>query len=168
MFRAVRRSSSGAPIVFAASGLHTHVVPARSQVKSVPTQAWLRAGTTCVCKPDAANTVGAPDDERRTARNMLSFNEMWNNKFRYQVASCLLLLLSCGNSLPKFRDTLLVPSSWVKKRPLTTGRIGYPKTSVRNYHYTLRNKPRRLCSHPLHEQKPGNHPATYYGSNEVL
>ena len=62
MFRAARRSSSGAPTVFAASGLHTHVVTARS-----------RAVTTCVCKPEAANTVGAPDDERHTARNMLSF-----------------------------------------------------------------------------------------------
>jgi len=26
-----------------------------------------------VCKPEAANAVGAPDDEWRTARNMLSF-----------------------------------------------------------------------------------------------
>jgi len=32
MIRAVRRSSSGAPTVFAASGLHTHVVTGRSQV----------------------------------------------------------------------------------------------------------------------------------------
>jgi len=32
MFRAVRRLSSRAPTVFAASGLHTHVVNARSQV----------------------------------------------------------------------------------------------------------------------------------------
>ena len=37
MFRAVRPSSSGALTVFAASGLHTHVVPGRSQVW-VPTQ----------------------------------------------------------------------------------------------------------------------------------
>ena len=58
MFRAVRRSSSGALTVFAASGLHTHVVTGRSQV--------------CVYKPEAANTVRAPDDERHTARNMLS------------------------------------------------------------------------------------------------
>ena len=35
MFRAAYRSSSGALTVFAASGLHMHVVPARSQV---PTQ----------------------------------------------------------------------------------------------------------------------------------
>jgi hypothetical protein len=60
MFRAVRRSSSGALTVFAASGLHTHVVTGRRQV------------TTCVGKPEAANTVRAPDDERHTARNMLS------------------------------------------------------------------------------------------------
>jgi len=75
MFRAVRSSSAGAPTVFSASGLHTHVVTAHSQVwvGTVPTQTWLRAVTTCVCKPEAANTVGAPDDERRTARNMLSF-----------------------------------------------------------------------------------------------
>jgi len=39
----------------------------------VPTQTWLRAVTTRVCKPEAANTFGAPDDERRNARNMLSF-----------------------------------------------------------------------------------------------
>ena len=32
MFRAVCRSSSGAPTVFASSGLHTHAVTARSQV----------------------------------------------------------------------------------------------------------------------------------------
>jgi len=32
MFRALRRSSSGAPTVFAASGLHTCVVTTRSQV----------------------------------------------------------------------------------------------------------------------------------------
>jgi len=99
MFRAIRRSSSGAPIVFTASGLHTHVVIAHSQVwvgtqtwlravttkpvptqtwlravttkpvptqtwlravttKPVPTQTWLWAITTCVCKPEAVNTVG--------------------------------------------------------------------------------------------------------------
>ena len=69
MFRAVHRSSSGALTVFEASGLHTHVVTGRSQV-CVGTR--LRPVTTCVCKPEAANTVRAPDDERFTARNMLS------------------------------------------------------------------------------------------------
>jgi hypothetical protein len=44
MFREAYRSTSGAPTVFAAY----------------------------VCKPEAANTVGAPDDGRYAARNMLS------------------------------------------------------------------------------------------------
>ena len=44
-----------------------------ADIIGVPTQTWLWAVTTHVCKPEAANTVGAPDDERRTARNMLSF-----------------------------------------------------------------------------------------------
>jgi len=109
---------------------------------SAPTQTWLRPVTTCVCKPEAANTVRAPDDARYAARNMLSlqwtverelqfplrldygrsphvyvnqrqqiqlellmmssvpletcwaFNERWNNKFCYKVASCWLFLLS--------------------------------------------------------------------------
>jgi hypothetical protein len=69
MFRAVYRSSSGAVTVFAASGLLTHVVTGRSQL---PTQTWLWPVTTCVCKPEAANTVRAPDDEWYTARNILS------------------------------------------------------------------------------------------------
>jgi len=45
MFRAVRRSSSGALTVFAASGLHTHVVTGRSQVcvggkKEIPVEGF--------------------------------------------------------------------------------------------------------------------------------
>jgi len=36
------------------------------------TQTWLRPVTTCLCKPEAANTVRAPDDERYAAQNMLS------------------------------------------------------------------------------------------------
>jgi len=35
-------------------------------------QTWLWPVTTCVCKPEAANTVRAPDDERYAARNMLN------------------------------------------------------------------------------------------------
>jgi hypothetical protein len=30
----------------------------------------------------------APDDERCAARNMLSFQKFWNNKFHYKAASC--------------------------------------------------------------------------------
>jgi len=67
MFRAAYRSSSGALTVFAASGLHTRVVTVRSQVGQFPL--ILDYG---VCKPEAPNTVGDPDDERYAARNMLS------------------------------------------------------------------------------------------------
>ena len=31
---------------------------------------------------------GAPDDERYAARNMLSLQKLWNNKFYYKDASC--------------------------------------------------------------------------------
>ena len=70
-FWAAYRSSSGALTVLAASGLHTHVVTRRGQVW-VGTQTWLRPVSTCVCKPEAANTVRAPDYEWYAARNMLS------------------------------------------------------------------------------------------------
>ena len=33
----------------------------------------LRAVSTSVCKPEAANTVEVPDDERHNARNMLNY-----------------------------------------------------------------------------------------------
>jgi len=69
MFRAAYCSSSGAPTVFAASGLHSHVVTGRSQVW---VGTWLRPVTTRARKPETANTVAAPDDERYAAQNMLS------------------------------------------------------------------------------------------------
>ena len=79
MFRAAYRSSSGVLTVFAASGLHTHVVTGRSQVwvgtgSPVPVQTWLRPVTPCLCKPEPANRVRAPDDEGCAARNMLSLH----------------------------------------------------------------------------------------------
>jgi hypothetical protein len=85
MFRAAYRSSSGTLIVFAASGLHMHVVTGRSQVCVGTGQFPLRLNygqvTTCICKPEAANTV-MPLETRS------AFNERWNNKFYYKVASC--------------------------------------------------------------------------------
>ena len=95
MFRAVRRSPSGAPILFAAPGLHTHLVTGRSQVWV--TQTFLRPVTTCVCIPGAANTVGAPDDERRTARNMLS---LWRTvEYLILLQGCILLVVSTESSV---------------------------------------------------------------------
>ena len=74
MFRALCRSSSGTSTVFAASGLHTLVKTARGAVcRPVPTQTAQRAVSTSVCKPEAANRVEVPDDERHNARNMLNY-----------------------------------------------------------------------------------------------
>ena len=57
--------------------------------------------------------------------------------FRRQVAeNCAFLCyytVNSGNFLPTFRDKLSVPSSEFK-------------TSVRNYHYSLRNKPEERSS----------------------
>ena len=97
MFRAVCRSSSGAPTVFTASGLHTRVVTARSQV-------WV--GTQFPPRLDYGRSPHAYVNQRLQIQLELlmmsdipletcwAFNELWNNKFRYQVASCWLLLLS--------------------------------------------------------------------------
>jgi len=41
--------------------------------KPFPTQTALRAVSTSVCKPEAANKVEVPDDERHNARNMLNY-----------------------------------------------------------------------------------------------
>ena len=54
------------------------------------TPIWLRPVTTCVCKPETANTVRAPDYELETC---WAFNEQWDNKFHYKVISCRLFLL---------------------------------------------------------------------------
>ena len=91
MFRAVCRPSSGAPTVFAASGLHTHVVTARSQFPPrldygrsphayVNQRLQIQLGLLMMC-----------DIPLETC---WACNELWNNKFRYQIASCWLLLLS--------------------------------------------------------------------------
>ena len=65
--------------------------------------------------------------------------------FRREVAEkCALLgcyAASSGYLVPTFRDNLSAPSLKVAKRPCTLkmGHIDCPETSVRNYHYSLRN-----------------------------
>ena len=61
-----------------------------------------------------------------------------------------------GNFLPTFRNNISVPSSRVKNffmfftpSLLKIGPIGFPKTSVRNYHYSLCNSPEGRRSHLL-------------------
>ena len=97
MFRAAYRSSSGALTVFAASGLHTHVVTSRSQV-------WV--GTEFPLRPDYGRSPHAYVNQRLQIQLELlmmsgmpletcwAVNELWNDKFCYKVASCSLFLLS--------------------------------------------------------------------------
>ena len=114
MFRAVCRSSSGAP-----TGLHTHVVTARNQVRvgtglvvtsrsQVPHR--LDYGRSPLSqfplRLDCGRSPHAYVNQRLQIQLGLlmmsdipletcwAFNVLWNNKFRYQVASCWLLLLS--------------------------------------------------------------------------
>jgi hypothetical protein len=92
MSRAAHRSSSGALTVFAASGLHTHVVTGRSQFP---------------LRLDYGRSPRAYVNQRLQIQLELlmmsgvpletcwAFNERWNDKFYYRVASCWLFLLSC-------------------------------------------------------------------------
>ena len=91
MFLAAYRSSSGALTVFAASGLHTHVVTGLSQV-------WLR-----IDYGRSSHTYVNQRLQIQLELLMMSgmpletcwaFSERWNNKFYYKVASCWLFLLS--------------------------------------------------------------------------
>jgi hypothetical protein len=97
MFRAVHRSSSGAVTVFAASDLHTHVVTVFSQV-------WV--GTLFPHRRDYGQSPHAYVNQRLQIQLQLlmmsgvpletcwAFNEQWNNKLYYKVASCWLFLLN--------------------------------------------------------------------------
>ena len=59
-----------------------------------------------------------------------------NSGFSSEVdENCGHYAASSGTFLPTFRDNLSVP--W----PQITGPIGWPETSVQNYHYSLRNDP---------------------------
>jgi hypothetical protein len=94
MIREAYCSSSGALTVFAASGLHTHVVTGRSQV-------WV--GT---LRLDYGRSPHVYVNQRLQIQLELlmmsgmqletcwAFNERWNNKFCYKVASCWLFLLN--------------------------------------------------------------------------
>jgi hypothetical protein len=103
MFRAAYRSSSGALTVFAASVLHTHVVTGRSQV-------WVQFPL----RLDYGRSPHVYANQRLQIQLELlmisgmpfetcwAFNERWNNKFCYKVASFWLFLLSLYKILCKF------------------------------------------------------------------
>jgi len=80
MFCAAYRSSSGALTVFAASGLHTHVVTGRSPHAYVNQRLQIRL--------EHLMMSGMP------LETCWAFDERWNDKFYYKAASCSLFLLS--------------------------------------------------------------------------
>jgi hypothetical protein len=65
---------------------------------------------------------------------------------KFHMRSALLwdIAVSNGNDLPTFRDNVSVPSSHLKVGP-----IGCPETSVKAYHWMLRNIAEERRSHPL-------------------
>jgi hypothetical protein len=94
MLRAAYRSSSGALTVLATFGLLTHLVTGRSQV-------WVGTGQLDYGRSphSCVNQRLQIQLELLMMRGMAletcwAFNERWNNKFYYKVASCWLFLLS--------------------------------------------------------------------------
>jgi len=87
MFREVRRSSSGAPTVFAASGLHTYVVTGRSQV-DYGRSPHAYVNQRLQIQLELLMMSGVP------LETCWAFNERWNNKFCYKITSCWLFLLN--------------------------------------------------------------------------
>jgi len=70
---------------------------------------------------------------------------------REEDENCVLLgyyAASSGNSLPTFRTNLSAPA-------LKMGAMGCPETSVRNYHYWLRNNPEERSSLSWPNQQVG-------------
>jgi hypothetical protein len=100
MSREAHRSSSGSLTVFAGSGLYTRVVTGRSQVwvgtglSQFPLRLYYgRSPHTYVnqrlqIQLELLMMSGVP------LETCWAFNERWNNKFYYKVASCWLFLLS--------------------------------------------------------------------------
>jgi hypothetical protein len=93
MFRVAYRSLSGALIVFAAFGLHRYVVTGRSEVEWEHRIDYGRSPHAYVnqrlqIQLELLMMSGMPFE------TCWAFNERWNNKFHYKVASCLLFLLS--------------------------------------------------------------------------
>jgi len=95
MFRAAYRSSFGALTIFAASGLHTHVVTGRSQVWVTE---WLRLdygwSAHAYVKQRLQIHLEILMMSGMPLETCWAFNERWINKFYYKVTSCWLFLLS--------------------------------------------------------------------------
>ena len=71
----------------------------------------------------------------------------WNEHTDENCALLVYCAASSGNFLSTFRDNLSVPYFRVQESKI--GSISCPKTSVRNYHYSLRNIAERRSSQVL-------------------
>jgi len=126
MFWAAHRSSSGAPNRICSLWF---IYPCPGWVgTAVPTQSEQRSVTTCVYKPEAANTVWSSWWWAICrSKNVEPSINFWNNNFYYKVTSCWLFLLI---------HITMHASMNIKFR------------TVRNYHYSLRNSPEECSSCP--------------------
>ena len=157
MFRAVRRSSSGALTVFAASGLHAHVVTGRSQVCVGNGQFPLRL--------DYGRSPHAYVNQRLQIQLELlmmsgvpletcwTFNERWNNKFCYKVASCWLFLLNHttmhGSMNIKFKSLYTYPPVLRAYPPMKMEQTEYFETLAYKIQ-ALGNYPEESIQHSEH------------------
>jgi len=119
MFRAVYRSSSGALIVFATSGLHTHVVTGRSQVLDYGRSPHAYVNQRLQIQLELLMMSGIP------LKTCCPVNERWNNKFCYKVAPCWLFLLSHNTMHESINTKLLyfrITKMLKKKKKLTPSR----------------------------------------------
>jgi hypothetical protein len=100
MFWVAYHSSSEALTVFVASGLHTHVVTDRSQVPlrlhygQVPLRLDYGRSPHVYVNQRLQIQLELLMMSSMPLETCWAFNERWNNKFYYKVASCWLFLLS--------------------------------------------------------------------------
>ena len=96
MFRALRRSSSGAPTAFAASGLHSVWWPpvVKSELEQFPLRLDYGRSPHAYVNQRLQIQLELPMMSGVPLETCWAFNERWNNKFCYKVASCWLFLLN--------------------------------------------------------------------------
>jgi hypothetical protein len=66
----------------------------------------------------------------------------------YWLATCNSKLIT-AYTLPYINHVLGLPAFFLNSCPLKMRQIGCPRTSVRNYHYSLHNNPEECSSHLL-------------------
>jgi len=84
-----------------------------------------RPVTTCVCKPEDANSLELLMMSGVPLEKCWAFNKRWNNKFYYKVASCWLFLLihttMHGSMNIKFRNCSIYRQGDINRMPNTVG-----------------------------------------------